>query len=1168
MGHIRAFLRTSVRLALFTAFAATTLVPASTRAQETQATITGTVRDAQGAIVPGVTVTVLNVDTNVTTEAVANESGVFTVQKIQPGRVRVSAALPGFKTFVREGITLRTAEVVTINVQLVVGTLEETVTVSASASAIESNESTVAQTIENKRISELPLNGRQVYMLMQLTAGTLFTQTTFGATGFSGTRAWDVNGSLSVHGSRTGNNEFLLEGAPSSGTGGGTGNWNYAPPVDAIEEFKISTANVDASYGRTSGGVVNMTLRSGTNQLRGSGIILHRGTWLDANQIQNIRNNISNEGHEYYNAEGMVSGPIRRGKTFIMGGYQGFYEDIPFPVTRTVPTELQLQGDFSQTFTAAGQLIQIYDPRTTRPNAAGTGFIRDPFPGNVIPQERWHPIARELLQYIPRPNATPSNLAGADNFVNSPNLGRYRYNSYLTRIDHTFNSNHRLSLTNTANWGIEYRVENGLPEPAIQSDNYPTNRNHYLLTVDDNYTINPTTLWNTRLSWDRFDEPHHKLYGDVEPNLPFTGPYQLTGPPFPTIGGLASVSMFPRTFRNPKNDAYSVNSSISKTMGKHFAKVGGEYRAYEFYRQDEFRSNGNFDFGNQFTRRDPLSNTGAASGSNFATFLLGLPTGGNVDTGIARTERYRYYALYLQDDWKVSSRATLNLGLRWDYQPPVTVKDNLTVSDFDTTTGNPLQSRLTTTVNPATGQPINLVGGLIYANRGGPNAPYESDWNNFQPRIGFSYRITEWLIGRSNYGRSYLGLSSGGQNGVYFTDFSRSTPFVAFAPNGVDPLTPWSNPFPSGFFQPRAGELGLETLLGSGFTVPNRDYEIPYTDQWMAGVDIQLPWSIGLDVAYVGNKVSKLGASRGINDIPQSERDKAIVRLGGNATYLNTTFANPFAGLLPGTGINGATVARTQLLRPYLQFTGITMNRLNLGSAYYNALEAVATKRYSDGLMFAVNYTLMKLEDQVNFLNTYDTTPYRDLDGNQRRHRLVITTLVDLPFGPGKMFGRNTSGIVAALIGGWQFNTIGEIQSGRPLAMNGNAILLDTDGVALSGSEQSFSRWFDNSTAANPRPDGTFAWSLIGNNDYRQVGLRFHDVNEPTEPQWSFSLFKNTRVTERVNMQLRIETFNVFNTRVYGGPNTDPNNANFGVVSSASQVNFPRQTQIGVRFQF
>jgi hypothetical protein len=238
-------IRTLACCAILLALAAASAGRAS--AQETRATITGTVKDTQGAVVPGVTVTVLNTATNVSTDAVTNQSGVFNVQQLQPGPVRITAALPGFKTFVREGITLRTAETVTVNIPLALGAVEETVTVSGASSAVESNESTIAQTIENKRISELPLNGRQVYMIMQLTAGTLFTQTTFGATGFSGTRAWDVNGSLSVHGSRTGNNEFLLEGAPSSGTGGGTGSWNYAPPVDAIEEFKIQTSSVDAS---------------------------------------------------------------------------------------------------------------------------------------------------------------------------------------------------------------------------------------------------------------------------------------------------------------------------------------------------------------------------------------------------------------------------------------------------------------------------------------------------------------------------------------------------------------------------------------------------------------------------------------------------------------------------------------------------------------------------------------------------------------------------------------------------------------------------------------------------------------------------------------------------------------------------------------------------------
>jgi hypothetical protein len=1142
-------------------------------AQETRATVTGTVRDAQGSVVPGVTVTVLNTDTNVSYEATTNEAGVFTVQRVQPGPVKVTAALPGFKTFVREGVTLRTAETVTFAIQLSVGGLEETVTVSAQASAIESNESTIAQTIENKRIAELPLNGRQVYMLMQLTAGTIFTQTTFGATGFSGTRAWDVNGSLSVHGSRTGNNEFLIEGAPSSGTGGGTGSWNYAPPVDAIEEFKISTSSVDASFGRTSGGVVNMTLRSGSNDLRGSGIVLHRGTWLDSNQIQNIRNNISNKGHKYYNGEATVSGPISRNRTFFMGGYQGFYENIPFPVTRTIPSEAQLRGDFSQTTTSNGTPIVIYDPATTSCTADFSSCTRQPFAGNVIPEGRWSPIARALLPYIPRPNATPSNLAGSSNFISSPNIGRYRYNSYLTRIDHVFSDKHRFSLTNTGNWGIEYRNENALPEPAIRSDNYPTHRNHYLLTVDDNYTINPSTLWNTRVSWDRFDEPHDKVFGNVDPQLPFQGAYQVTGPPFPQINIGGYEGMFPRTFRQPKNDAYSVNSNITKSMGRHFAKLGGEFRAYQFYRQDEVNSNGTFGFENDFTRRDPFSTTGATSGNSFATFLLGLPTSGNVTLGTPRTEQYRYYAVYLQDDWKLAAGTTINLGLRWDYQPAVTVQDDLTVSGFDFNVVNPLQSQLpqgANTINPATGQPLSLTGGLLFANRGGPKSPYKNDWNNIQPRIGIAQRVTDWLSARANYGRAYLGLSSSGQVGIYTTDFQRSTPFIAKAPNNVDPGTPWATPFPSGFLEPLAGELELLTALGTGPTVPNPDFEVPYTDQWSAGVDVQLPYNIGLDVAYVGNKVSKLGVTRNINLVPRSENDKAIPSLGGNTGYLNQTFPNPFAGLVPGQGLNAATISRGNLLRPYPHFTGgLAMNRQNLGSAYYNALEAAATKRYSNGMMFAVNYTLMKLEDAINFLTDYDAEPYRDLQGDQRRHRLTITALVDLPFGPGKPIGGGTHGFVAALIGGWQFNTIGEIQSGRPLGYNGVAIQLDPD-VAVPKSEQSFERWFDNSSTAlnNPRPDGSFAWSVLGPNDYRVVKSRFHDVNEPTEPLWAFSLFKNTAIGGGNTLQIRIETFNVFNVRIYGGPNTDPRSANFGIVDTASQVNFPRTIQLGAGLRF
>ena len=341
--------------------------------------------------------------------------------------------------------------------------------------------------MDNKKVSELPLNGRQVYMLLQLTSGTLFTQQTFGASGFSGTRAWDVNGSVTIHGSRTGNNEFLIDGASNAGTGG----WSYAPPVDAIEEFKVDTASTDASYGRTSGGVVNLTLKSGTNVLHGSATALFRGTALDSNQIQNTLNNISNEGHKYTDGEGMVSGPIKRGKTFFMGGYQGFYEEIPFPSTATVPTDLQRAGDFSQTFNAQGALIQIFDPLTTVCNAQGV-CTRTAFANNQIPANRINPVAAALLAQMPAQN-TAGTITGTNNFIASPNLGHYRYNSYLMRLDHSFSQAQRLSFSNSGNWGSERRSENSLPPPALRSDNWPTHRNHYLATGDHNMTLGPRT---------------------------------------------------------------------------------------------------------------------------------------------------------------------------------------------------------------------------------------------------------------------------------------------------------------------------------------------------------------------------------------------------------------------------------------------------------------------------------------------------------------------------------------------------------------------------------------------------------------------------------------------------------------------------------------------------
>lgn len=1137
------------------------VAPASARAQQFKANVTGTVVDAQGAVVPGVTVTVTNTDTNVSVDTVTEKDGVFSVKDVVPGKYKLTASLTGFKTFVREGIVLHTAETANIQVKLDVGNLEETVTVSAGLSEVETNQSVLSQTMDNKKVSELPLNGRQVYMLTQLTSGTLFTQQTFGATGFSGTRAWDVNGSLSIHGSRTGNNEFLIDGASNAGTGG----WTYAPPVDAIEEFKVDTASTDASYGHTSGGVVNLTLRSGTNELHGSATSLFRGTALDSNQIQNILNHISNKGHTYADVEGMLSGPIRRNKTFFMGGYQGYYEEIPFPSTVTVPTSLQRAGDFSQTFNAAGQLIPIFDPLTTSCNAQGV-CTRQQFANNQIPANRINPVAAALLPYIPQQN-TAGTITGNNDFIASPNLGHYRYNSYLTRIDQQFSSRHRLSISNSGNWGTERRDENSLPPPALRSDNWPTHRNHYLATGDDNLTIGSRTLLNTRFSFDRFDEPHPKQYGPLGSiTLPFKTPFQLTPEAWwPNINMSGYANMFAQGFRETLNDIWSAQSTVSRTMGAHLVKAGAEYRLYRMVRKNVGNQNGTYAFNSGFTQRNPLQGDG--SGNAFASFLLGYPSSGSVDVNAESDQHYPTYNLFVQDDWKLNPRTTINLGLRWEYQSPVTEKQNRQTVGYDPTAANPFQLPAGT-INPATGQPYGTFrGGLSYAGvNGNSRSPYGSDWKDFQPRVGLTYRVNDWISARGNYGRSYLALTAC-CFGVQQDGFSQTTSIIVNGPATGVPITTLDSPFPTGqFLQPVGNTLGLATTNGQGFSFRNPDFKVPHGDQWMAGVNLELPGKIGLDVAYVGSRVNGLPVTRNINLIPESEREKGIARLGGNPAYLSQTFPNPLAGLLPGTPLNAATLTRNDLLRPNPLFQGINEDFLDIGYSTYEALEMSANKRLSHGLLTNVTYTWSQRRQATSLLNPYDAKPFEDLDPNDRPQRVTIAALYNLPFGPGQRFGGGTKGAVAHLIEGWQYNVIGEITSGTPIGMSGSAVPVATH---FAIADQSLAKWFDTSTRANPRPDGTFAWDTnIGANDFRQSRLFLPDVRQDSKPQWSMSFFKNTRAGGTMTIQFRAEVFNVFNTRLYGAPiSTDPTNANFGVVSN-SQINFPRTGQLGLRLMF
>jgi hypothetical protein len=1101
------------------------------RAQDFRATVTGVVTDASGAALPGVKVGLTRLATNTTVVTMTNDDGHYVAPFLHPGSYRVVAAHPRLQPCVRD-VELGTAERRNVDIRLDTGVAAETVQVRADRGG-EGIGGLLAGAVPDTRIAELPLNGRQVFMLMQLTAGTLNNQTTFREVGAAGTRAWDLNGNYSIHGSRPESNEFLIDGAPHSATGG----WQYAPLVDAVQEIKVQAAAVDASYGRTSGGVVNLTLKSGTNDLHGAVFLFHRGDALDANTTQNNRQGIAKRGHRFDNYGAVLSGPIRRDRTFFMVYFDGFRDTVPSPRTVTVPTERQRAGDFSETYNSAGQLVTIYDPLTTRPDPDRPGrYRRDPFPGNKIPAERWSPAAVRLLAHIPPPNVPGEARTGAGNYLASPNVGSLRYDSYLVRIDHHFSARHRLFATTTGNWGAEFRSENGLPGPALRG-NWPRGREHSMSTLDHVAALGERSVLNLRASLDRFDSFNTSDYAALTEDLGITTPFQVIAQyPLLTFDGYESV--FPATPRRTVNTIVSGQANVSVGWRRHALRAGGEVRSYRIERANGGEGQGRFNFNRAFTQRDPLS-ADAASGNAFASYLLGYPASGGVDVASDSDRRYLYGAFFVQDEWRLTPRLTLSLGLRWEHQAPVTERhDRLTVG-FDRTSPSPLS---------VPGQAVH--GGLLFptAER---RSPYAAEYSDVQPRVGASYRASDSLVLRALGGRSYLPLTSGGQEGFHQTGFSIRTPFVAQVETGV-PFATLDRPYPSGLQSPPGSTLGLATQAGSSVVFVNPAFEIPFADQWALGVTLELFRRLTLDAAYVGSRTRRLPINgRAINEVPLADR----LRAAEDPSHLLATVPNPFAGLLPGTPLDAATVPRGQLLRPHPQFTDVTMDKDNAGWAHHDALEITARGQWG-GAAAVVTYVWGRSREALGYTNNgYDTRPWSALASFDRTHRLTASLLWQLP----------SSRRLGALLTGWQVNAIGEIQSGTPTAMPGGARLVSPSAALAEG--QGLDRWFDNSTKASPRPDGTWAWEVLPPFALSSLGPRLSDVRDPWAPQWTLALVKNTPLRGRCRLQLRLEAFNAFNTPIYAGPDTSVASPRFGRLTP-DQINFPRHVQLGARVTF
>ena len=1132
----------------------------SVAGQEARGTVQGKVTDASGAVVPGATVEIVNVNTGVTTPTTSNEEGNYRIPFLNPGTYRVTVTLTGFSKFSSENFELHVAETLTLDAALQPGQLTDEVTVSAAATVVDASSAGLGQVVDARRIAELPIREGTAVELVILAPGVQNT------TDLRSRKAAFNNGlsQWSTDGAGEKRNDFTIDGVANVAAD----RVAYSPPSAAVEEFKIQTATYDAALGNAMGASVNLVTKSGTNTLRGQAYEWFRGSSLDAANYFDKKNGRPKRDYKDNRFGGAVGGPISRGRTFYFANVEWNPFQVPSPNTLTIPTERMRNGDFSDLL-ALGPQYQIYDPATTRPHPTISGrFIRDPFPGNIIPANRISPVAKNIASFYPLPNQA-GTADGANNYTNPTAVAFETYYTATTRVDHNLSDRHRIY----GRFSWDFWEE----EKDDRFDNLATgiflNRKNRVFAVDDAYTIKNNLLMNVRGGFTRqlFPERRRSQGFDLSslgfsPALVSLAPADLATFPNVTFGGYQSFSPWESGDGFFTTDVYNVTGNLIWLVGNHNMKFGTEYRRYvEHSSRFPTAVSPTISFGDTWTR-GPLDNSPAAPrGQDFASFLLGLPTGGSMSRAAEYTERSGVLALYAQNDWRVRSDLTINLGLRWEYESPLTEAEDRMISGFDFETPLPIADvvRQNYARNPIPEVPVSsfqVRGGVLYPDTGGPQGAWERILTNFMPRAGFSWQPQPRTAVRGGYGIFYDVL---GPNRISAnqTGYSRVTALTPSLDNGQTFIATLENPFPNGLLEPVGSGLGLMTNVGLGVSFPYvGEVATPRTHRWSIGLQRELPWYFLIEGSYVGSFSENVTVSRELNSTPGQYFSTSPVRDNATNNFLSQQVPNPFAGLLPGTNINGANVARSQLLRPFPQFTGISALETN-GTSDYTSFQGRVERRMANGFTVQVAYTWSKTMTETGYLNAFDSELERVIGPFDRTHVFVTSGIVELPFGRSRHWGREWDGLLEGVLGGWQVSYLFRAQSGAPLGF-GNFIFAEgatIDDVALPGGDRSEDRWF-NVDAFNR----VSAQQLVSN--VRTKPSRFGEVRGPGYALLDLGFLKNVDLGGRLRLQLRAEVYNALNRANFGNPNTGVTNSAFGTITA--QNGLPRQLQLAARLSF